>query len=116
MLKVGQGRKLDSPLLVRKKKGKMVPMTAAYMRRMDKKYATFLGWSKATIHSPQRRIGTAAVRCGIYMGSITIAMLHATFPRGNYAACYPVPGRKGIHFYSFGDCILQKMKLVHRKY
>ena len=42
------------------------------------------------------------------MASITVAMLHATFTRGNYAACYSVTGGKGIHFCSFGDCILKK--------
>ena len=32
----------DSPLLVRVNKGKIVPMTANFMSRMDKKYAPIL--------------------------------------------------------------------------
>ena len=78
-LRLGKGEKLtaDSPLLVREKKGKMVPMTADYMRSRDKDYTPILGWSKATIHSRRRGFATAAVRCGIHMASITIAMRHS---------------------------------------
>ena len=39
---------IDSPLLVRDNKGKIVPMTATYMARMDKVYGPVLGWGKAT--------------------------------------------------------------------
>ena len=62
---------------MREKKGKMVPMTAEYMRRRDKDYTPILGWSKATIHSRRRGFATAAVRCGIHMASISIAMRHS---------------------------------------
>ena len=43
---------------------------------MDKIYAPILGWFKATIHSRRRGFATAAVRCGIHMARITIAMRH----------------------------------------
>ena len=78
-LRLSKGEKLtvDSPLLVQEKKGVMVPMTAAYMSKRDKEYAPNLGWSKATIHSRRRGFATAAVRCGIHMASITIAMRHS---------------------------------------
>ena len=75
-LRLSKGEKLtvDSPLLVQEKKGVMVPMTAAYMSKRDKEYAPRLGWSKATIHSRRHGFATAAVRCGIHMASIAIAM------------------------------------------
>ena len=78
-LRLGKGEKLsvDSPLLVREKKGKLVPMTADYMARRDKDYSPILGWTKATIHSRRRGFATAAVRCGIHMASITVAMRHS---------------------------------------
>ena len=78
-LRVGLGEPLtvDSPLLVRLNRGKLVPMTGAFMTRMDKVYAPLLGWIKATIHSRRRGFATAAVRCGVHMASITIAMRHA---------------------------------------
>ena len=78
-LRISKGEKLsvDSPLLVREKKGKMVPMTADFMARKDKDYSPILGWTKATIHSRRRGFATAAVRCGIHMASITVAMRHS---------------------------------------
>ena len=78
-LRVGLGEALtvDSPLLVRLNKKKLVPMTGTFMSRMDKIYAPVLGWVKATIHSRRRGFATAAVRCGIHMASITIAMRHS---------------------------------------
>ena len=78
-LRVKFGDKLtsDSALLVREKKGKLVPMTGAYIARMDKIYAPELGWFSATIHSRRRGFATAMVRCGIHMASITIAMRHS---------------------------------------
>ena len=78
-LRTGLGEILtvDSPLLVRLSKGKLVPMTGAFMSRMDKVYAPLLGWIKATIHSRRRGFATAAVRCGVHMASITIAMRHS---------------------------------------
>ena len=78
-LRISKGEKLtvDSPLLVQEKKGKIVPITATIMARMDKEYAPILGWGKATIHSRRRGFATAAVRCGIHMASITVAMRHS---------------------------------------
>ena len=67
----------DSPLLVREKKGGLVPMTGAYMTSMDRVYAPVLGWVKTTIHSRRRGFATAAVRCGVHMASIAIAMRHS---------------------------------------
>ena len=67
----------DSPLLVRVKKGGLVPMTGAFMTAMDKVYAPVLGWVKTTIHSRRRGFATAAVRCGVHMASIAIAMRHS---------------------------------------
>ena len=78
-LRLAQGEVLTdkSPLLVRMKRGKTVPMTGAYMASMDKIYGPVLGWGKATIHSRRRGFATAAVRCGIHMANITIAMRHS---------------------------------------
>ena len=67
----------ESPILVRLNKNKVVPMTGDYMRRMDKHYIPILGWHKATIHSRRRGFVTAAVRSGIHMANITIAMRHS---------------------------------------
>ena len=47
------------------------------MASMDKVYAPILGWYKATIHSRRRGLGIAAVRCGVHMAQITIAMRHS---------------------------------------
>ena len=68
---------MNSPLLVRENKGKLVPMTGVFMTRMDKIYAPALGWFSATIHSRRRGFATAMVRSGIHMASITIAMRHS---------------------------------------
>ena len=68
---------MDSPLLGRKGKKGSVPMIEAFMARMDKLYSPVLGWVKATIHSRRRGFATAAVRCGIHMASICIAMRHS---------------------------------------
>ena len=68
---------VNSPLLVRVNRGKLVPMTGAYMASMDKIYGPVLGWGKATIHSRRRGFATAAVRCGLHMAYITIAMRHS---------------------------------------
>ena len=68
---------VNSPLLVRKGKKGLVPMIGAFMARMDKLYSPVLGWVKATIHSRRRGFATAAVRCGIHMASICIAMRHS---------------------------------------
>ena len=62
---------------MRKSHNRIVPMTGAFMARMDKTYAPKLGWYKATIHSRRRGFATAMVRCGIHMASITIAMRHS---------------------------------------
>ena len=68
---------VNSPLLVRENKGTLVPMTGTFMAAMDKVYAPVLGWVKATIHSRRRGFATAAVRCGVHMASIAIAMRHS---------------------------------------
>ena len=77
-IRLGLKEKLsvDSPLLVRMSKGRLVPMTGAFMARMDQEYVPVLGWCKATIHSRRRGFATAAVRCGIHMASIALAMRH----------------------------------------
>ena len=67
----------NSPLLVRERKGKIVPMTGDFMSRMDKLYVPILKWGKATIHSRRRGFVTAAVRCGLHMAKISIAMRHS---------------------------------------
>ena len=77
---------VDSPLLVRVKRGKIVPMTGAYMSSMDKIYSPILGWHKATIHSRRRGFATAAVRNGIHMAYITIAMRHSQGVTMQYVA------------------------------
>ena len=52
-------------------------MTGTFMAAMDKIYAPALGCAKATIHSRRRCFATAAVRCGVHMASIAIAMRHS---------------------------------------
>ena len=39
---------VDSPLLMRESRGKLVPMTGEFMTRMDRIYAPNWGWAKAT--------------------------------------------------------------------
>ena len=87
-LRVRRGEKLSvhSPILVRENKGKLVPMTAQFMAAMDKRYAPILGWLKATIHSRRRGFATAAVRSGIHMASICIAMRHSQGVTMQYVA------------------------------
>ena len=79
MLRVKHGERLtvDSPILVRMNRKKLVPMTGDFMRRMDKIYVPRLGWQKATLHSRRRGFATAAVKSGIHMANITIAMRHS---------------------------------------
>ena len=78
-MRVNLGEKLTvaSPLLVRQARGQMVPLTGSFMTRMDKLWAPALGWAGATIHSLPRGFATAAVRSGLHMASITIAMRHS---------------------------------------
>ena len=76
-LKVGEQITVDSPLLVRERQGKLVPMTGAFMSRMDKAYGPILKWGKATIHSRRRGFATAAVRSGLHMATISLAMRHS---------------------------------------
>ena len=76
-VELGETLTVQSPLLVRLKKGVLVPMTGAFMARMDEQYAPALGWYKATIHSRRRGFATALVRCGVHMALITIAMRHS---------------------------------------
>ena len=52
-------------------------MTGSYMADMDKVYAPTLGWYGATIHSRRRGFATAAVRCGVHLAAVTIAMRHS---------------------------------------
>ena len=87
-LRLRQGEKLsvDSPILVREKGATIVPMTGQYMMKMDKIYAPKLGWQKATIHSRRRGFATAAVRIGIHMAQITIAMRHSQGVTMQYVA------------------------------
>ena len=85
-LKMGEELSVESPLLVRQNPGKMVPLTGTFMTRMDKKWAPELGWHKATIHSRRRGFATAAVRCGVHMASITIAMRHSQGVTMQYVA------------------------------
>ena len=77
---------MDSPLLVRERRGKIVPMTGAFMSRMDKTYAPILKWGQATIHSRRRGFATAAVRCGLHMAKISIAMRHSQGVTMQYVA------------------------------
>ena len=73
----GENVTVDSPILVREKRGKIVPMTGQFMATMDKVYAPTLGWCNATIHSRRRGFATAAVRSGVHMAAITVAMRHS---------------------------------------
>ena len=77
---------VDSPILVRQKGNTVVPMTGEYMMRKDKTYAPILGWHKATIHSRRRGFATAAVKSGIHMANITIAMRHSQGVTMQYVA------------------------------
>ena len=61
-------------------------MTGAYMTSMDKIYSPVLGWHKATIHSRRRGFATAAVRNGIHMAYITVAMRHSQGVTMQYVA------------------------------
>ena len=56
MLRVRHGEKLtvNSPILVRMNRKKLVPMTGDFMRRLDKIDAPRLGWRKATLHTSER--------------------------------------------------------------
>ena len=76
-LKLNDKITVNSPILVRRGRRNLVPMTGAFMGRMDRVYAPMLGWCKATIHSRRRGFATAAVRCGVHMASISIAMRHS---------------------------------------
>ena len=67
----------ESPILVQMKGKGVVPMTGDLMATRDKIYAPSLGWHKATIHSRRRGFATAAVKSGIHMAKITIAMRHS---------------------------------------
>ena len=74
---VGEQMTVNSPLLVREKQKKLVPMTGAFMSRMDKTYGPILKWGTATIHSRRRGFAAAAVRSGLHMATISIAMRHS---------------------------------------
>ena len=85
-IKLGEKLSVKSPLLVRRVRGIMVPLTGNFISRMDKIYAPILGWFKATIHSRRRGFATAAVRCGLHMAKITIAMRHSQGVTMQYVA------------------------------
>ena len=85
-LKLGEELSEESPLLVLQVKGRMVPLTGAIISRMDMKWAHTLGLYKETIHSRRRGFATAAVRCGVHMASITIAMRHSQGVTMQYVA------------------------------
>ena len=57
-----------------------------YIAGMNKIYSPVLGWHKATIHSRRRGFATAAVRSGIHMAYITIAMRHSQGVTMQYVA------------------------------
>ena len=78
-LRIHRGERLtvNSPLLVRTKVKKIVPLTGAYMASMDKIFGPVLGWHNATIHSRRRGFATAVAQNGIHMSYITIAMRHS---------------------------------------
>lgn len=84
--RAGEIISLNSPLLVRTSRNGIVPMTGAFMAKMDFFYAPRLGWYKATIHSRRRGFATAMVRSGIHMASITIAMRHSQGVTMQYVA------------------------------
>ena len=84
--RAGEIISLDSPLLVRTSRNGIVPMTGAFMTKMDLYYAPRLGWYRATIHSRRRGFATAMVRAGIHMASITIAMRHSQGVTMQYVA------------------------------
>ena len=69
--------KIDSPLLVRERRGKIVPMTGIFMSRMDTLYVPILRWGKATIHSRRRGFAPATVHCRLHMVKISIVMRHS---------------------------------------
>ena len=76
-VQLGEALTDNSPLLIREKRSELVPMTGQFMASMDKTYASKLGWLGATIHSRRRGYATAAVRSGIHMVSICIAIRHS---------------------------------------
>ena len=85
-IKLGEKLAVDSPLLVRKARGKIVPLTGNFVSRIAKIYAPILGWSNATIHCRRRGFATAAVKCGLHMAKITIAMRHSQGETMQYVA------------------------------
>ena len=76
-LQLGEKLTPESPILVRMNGKVAVPMTGDFMSKKDKIYAPILGWHKATIHSRRRGFATAAVKSGVHMANITIAMRHS---------------------------------------
>ena len=79
MLRVRYGEKLtvNCPILVRINRKKLVPITGDSMRKIDKIYAPRVGWRKVTLPNRRRVFSTAAVKSGIHMANITIAMRHS---------------------------------------
>ena len=85
-IKLGEKLAVESPLLVRRARGEIVPLTGNTVSRIDRIYAPILGWSNATIHSCRRGFATAEVRCGFHMAKITIAMRHSQGVTMQYVA------------------------------
>ena len=56
------------------------------MSRMDKVYGPVLKWGKATIHSSRRGFAPAAVRSGLDMATISIALRHSQGVKLQYVA------------------------------
>ena len=77
---------VESPLLVRMNKRKILPMTGAFMSKMDKVYAPIIKWGMATIHSRRQCFTTTAVRSGLHMAVITIAKRHSQGVTMQYVA------------------------------
>ena len=76
-LRLNEKITVNSPILMRQARRNLVPMTGDFMGRMDKVYAPTLGWDKATILSRRCGFATAAVRCGVHMASISVALRHS---------------------------------------
>ena len=88
MLRVKHGERLtvESPILVRMNRKKLVPMTGDFMRRMVKIYVATQGWQNVTLDSRRRGFATAAVKSGIHMANITIAMRHSKWVTMQYVS------------------------------
>lgn len=89
-------------------------MTAYFMARMDKAYGPVLKWSKATIHSRRRGFATAAVRSGLHMATISIAMRHSQGVTLQYVAL-TIADRAAITTRLAVDAYKEKLKRTDEK-